>query len=168
MPKREPFKDIEIGGRKWRINRIDAMTGSTLVYRLITRALPPVLEPFLASAGKEFSGFTRMLSGGSPMSKNEFLELQRDCLSVCQLITLAGAVETPTNLIMADGTFAPLGVETDIVTILALTVHSLIFNISPFFEDGALETVLESFGLKKTPASPPSDAQTSTNSALPR
>jgi hypothetical protein len=46
---------------------------------------------------------------------------------------------------LSDGRWGVGGIEDDMPTILALTVHTLIFNISDFFQEGALNDLTKTF-----------------------
>lgn len=73
------------------------------------------------------------------MSKADFLELQKDCLSVCAEMLPAG----PTPVLNEDGTFGVLDLEHDAPTVLALTVQALAWNLSSFFDESLLTSLSE-------------------------
>jgi hypothetical protein len=130
MSKREIYKIFEFGGRKWRIGKFDAMTGSYIAYKLMAEVLPMGL-------GQQ-AGIPAP-SGGRVMSKADFLELQKDCLSVCAEMLPAG----PTPVLNEDGTFGVLDLEHDAPTVLALTVQALAWNLSSFFDESLLTSLSE-------------------------
>jgi len=135
MEKRETFKIIELNGRKWRIGKFDALTGSYIAYKLLFQALPMGLDSQIGNLPK----------GRETMSKDEFLALQRDCLSICQELKNVGGVDTPMVVMMPDGRWGVDGLQDDTVTVLALTAHALIFNVASFFEGDALKGLIDSF-----------------------
>ncbi len=137
IKKRELFKDVEIGGRKWRIGRFDALTGSYITMLVLMQMLPMGLDEQvgLGSVGK----------GRSLMDKKTFFDVQCDCLKVCSEVQTIGNADAPTLVMLPDGRWGVGGVENDSITILALTLHALIFNISDFFQEGALNDLTNTF-----------------------
>jgi hypothetical protein len=130
MEKRETTKDVEIAGRRWRIGKFDALTGSYIAYKLMVQMLPMGLN--------EQIGITPN-KGGLVMGKEEFKELQTDCLRVCSELTQVGNAEAPLPVLMANGVWGVEGLDTDVMTVLMLTIHALIFNVSGFFGESALK-----------------------------
>ena len=135
--KRELFKDIELQGKKWRINKFDALTGYFIAYKLLFQILPGGMESQMPGVN--------LPEGRSLMSKAEFIELQRDCLAVCTQLIMVGDVETAIPVLQRGGQWGVDGLETDVVLVFTLTLHCLLFNISGFFEEGALKELTQSF-----------------------
>lgn len=141
MHKRETHKDIELNGRKWRVEKFDAHTGSFIAYKLMTQALP--LLPLIGGgAGLTFGDVTKVLHG---LPKEDFISLQRDCLAVCKEITGVGAASVPLPVIMPNGEWGVPGLEHDAFTVMILTIHAVVFNMSGFFDASVLKGVGESF-----------------------
>jgi hypothetical protein len=132
MSKREKSKIVEIAGRKWRIEKFDALTGSYIAYKVMGNSLPGAID-------------SQVTGGNAPerklMSKQEFMEIQMDCLRVCYEILPAGGAP----VIGENGSWGVTNIETDTMTVLMLTIHALIFNISGFFDGNALKDLAESF-----------------------
>ena len=138
MKKRETFKDIEVNGRKFRIKKFDALTGSYVLYTVLTQLLP-------AGIIQQISGLTdAMQSTAEPISKEKFIDLQKDCLKMCSEIIPAGDVIAPMPIMLADGRWGIDGIENDILLVLALTVHVLRYNVEDFFADDALTGLVAS------------------------
>lgn len=131
IKKREAFKDVELGGRRWRIGRFDAMTGSYITMLVLMQMLPMGLD--------EQIGIGSIGKGRSLMDKKTFFDVQSDCLKVCSELQQVGESVAPVMVMLPDGRWGVGGVEDDITIILALTVHTLIFNISDFFQEDALK-----------------------------
>lgn len=137
--KREKQKIIELSGRKWQIEKFDALTGSYIAYKVLGAMLPGAID-------------AQVTQGNAPqerktMSKQEFSELQMDCLKVCKEVLPSG--NTPC-VIGANGGWGVADVEDNTPLILLLTVHSLIFNISGFFDGNMLQELSKSFaGMKQ-------------------
>ena len=145
--KRETFRNIELNGRKWRVEKFDALTGSYLAYQLINLALPPMIGKLLANSGIPVGGD----HSGRVMSKQEFMEFQKDCLRVC--FEILPARNAP--VIAENDNWGVEELEKDLSTVLMLTVHVLIFNVQSFFEEGPWKGL----GAELTDSSQP-DAQT--------
>lgn len=116
--RREAFKDVTLKGRKWRIGKFNPLVGSFLVLGIF---------PKLKSA-TDFSA----------LSREEFSQLQRDCLMVCSEVTVVGDKELPVPVMTAGGEWSVKGIEDDLTTVLGLTIHAIQFNMS-FFGEDALE-----------------------------
>ena len=78
------------------------------------------------------------------MGKQEFFELQKDCLAVCHELIMVGDSEQALPIFL-NGQWARPELEDDVMTIMALTVHALIFNVTGFFEGDALKELIRSF-----------------------
>jgi hypothetical protein len=117
---------------------MDAMTGSYVLYTIMTQALPR-----LPGIPKELTGLS---NDSNVMSKEAFKSLQRDCLSACQEIIVKDVQqEFPVNVILANGSWGVEGISDDVMLVVALTVHSLLFNVISFFDESALNQVGDSF-----------------------
>ena len=151
--KRETTKDVELAGRKWRIKKFDALTGSYIAYKLLSQMLPGGMDKQLGN----------MPEGRAVMSKEDFVALQKDCLSVVQELKPAGNTELPVAVILSNGKWGVEGLEDDTVTVLSLTIHALVFNVAGFFDGKALQDLNQSLtGLSLA------GALTSTNGPTPR
>lgn len=130
MAKREMYKEIDLGGRKWRIGRFDALTGSYITTLLMMQMLPMGMEDQM--------GLSSMAAGRSLMNKQTFFDVQKDCLRVVHELKLVGDMMAPMPLMLEDGRWGVADIENDVPTILGLTIQALVFNISDFFQEGAL------------------------------
>lgn len=141
MEKRVTYKDVEIGGRNWRIGKFDALTGSYIAYKVMTQILPTinggVTTPEAMAEG--------LRASRASISKADFVELQRDCLGVCSELQNVGGNIAPVKVILTNGNWGVEGIETDVPTVMALTVHALFFNVSSFFDSNALDGAMGSF-----------------------
>lgn len=134
---RETFKDVDIAGRKFRINKFDALTGSYIIYTVMTQILP-------MGMGKKIDGLDE--SSSMPiMSKEKFREIQIDCLKACSEIKPAGNSIAPMPIMMSDGRWASEEYENDAPLVMALTVQVLGYNIQNFLEGNALKLFTDSF-----------------------
>jgi len=138
MVKRELFKDIELGGRKWRIGKFDAFTGSFMLIK-VTSIISPLLKNIDFKDVKKASdisglNFTEMLAGITNLSEQDFNYIQKKCLGVC--CECLPADFTP--VLNENGTFGVMELENDTSTVLGLTVHALMFNVTSFFDENLL------------------------------
>jgi hypothetical protein len=140
MGKRETTKTVEVGGRKFRLGKFDALTGSYIAYKLTTELLPLGLSQKLG-----FDAPTERRA----MSRGDFRELQMDCLRLCGEILPAGV----TPVINDDGTFAVEGLENDTGSVLVLTIQALAHNVQDFFDGDLLDSLSKGLPAFSPPAS---------------
>lgn len=126
MAKRETSKIIEVSGRKFKIEKFDALTGSYIAFTLMEKFLPMGLE---AKAG-----LANMPKGRELLSREEFTQLQKDCLGVVSEILPAGA----RPVIAENGYWGVNDIEKDTRLVILLTIHALAFNIAGFFDGEGL------------------------------
>jgi len=137
MAKREKYKEIELSGRRWRIGRFDALTGSYISTLLVMQLLPMGLGNAL--------GLENVSGGKNLMSKETFIDVQKDCLKIVSELKLVGDVVMPLPVMLEDGRWGIGEIEDDAPTVMGLTIQVLMFNISDFFEEGALNDLLDKF-----------------------
>lgn len=141
---KELFKDIDVGKRRFRISKFDALTGSYIMYTLLTQMLPMGL-------GKRIPGLENFAIESASMSKEKFMEIQRDCLRACSEVVPVEGQVTLMPLLMVDGRWGVAGVENDAPLILNLTVQVLVYNAKSFFEGDALEMFENTFSQLSSP-----------------
>ena len=151
MMKREESRIVEIGGRRWKIGRFDALTGSYIL-TVVLRMVAPVIGVLMPKGfDTPMDEVRQAIDPGLLMQlipkfdKSEFSSLQRDCLSVCQEATNLNGISAFIPVIMPDGRWGVAGLETDTMTVLMLTIHTLIFNVTGFFDGNAFSDLAESF-----------------------
>lgn len=144
MDKREIFKTVEISGRKWRIGKFDAMTGSYMLIK-VTGIIAPLLKGLDRINLKDgelpdIKGIDTAgaMSGLSGLSEDDFNYVYNKCLQVC-FEDLPGG---PAQVLNPNGTFGVIGLDFDAATTLALTAHTLIFNVANFFSGNPLASAL--------------------------
>jgi hypothetical protein len=136
MSERASFKDVEISGRKFRVGKFDAQTGSYIAFKLTTQVLPFGLDA-------KMGGIVSLLSNRKPMSKEEFIELQTDCLKVCSEVIEKNGAQATLSVLMEDGSFGIEDLKQDAMTVIMLTIHALMFNVTSFFGEDALKGLAE-------------------------
>lgn len=139
------YKDIEltIAGkkRKFRINKFDARTGSYILYTVMSRFLPSILQ--LKSDAETITDMSKVVNpedivSNIAMSEDEFSKLQTAALQVCEEILPAGV----TPVLDTSGNFAVIGLEKEAVAVFVLTAQALVFNLSGFFGEDGLTSLL--------------------------
>ena len=139
------YKDIEltVAGkkRKFRINKFDARTGSYILYTVMSRFLPSILH--LKSGAETITDMSKVVNpedivSSITMSDGEFNKLQNAALQVCEEILPAGA----TPVVDASGNFSVIGLEKEAVAVFVLTAQALVFNLSGFFGEDGLTSLL--------------------------
>lgn len=114
--QRETFKDIELFERKWRIGKVDALTGSN------------ILRKFLGSGAQNAQQFVGTLTD------EEFSSIQKGCLKSCYEIKTVGTQDMPMPIVMVDGRWGVEGLENDTGMVFVMTVAALTYNLSSFFD----------------------------------
>ena len=133
-------KDVEINGVRYQIGRMTAKAGSWVATQIFTKVLPSAIEGQMNKLGLD-----SLPQGRATMTEEEFSNLQDHCLMVCRRYELVGNIDTALPIMPRPGFWAIKELEYDLLTVVALTVHALVFNISPFFDGDALKGCLQSF-----------------------
>jgi hypothetical protein len=139
MDKRELYREFELIGRKWRIGKWDARTGSYWAHKFLTEAPPASVTRELANSGP---------FGTKAMSKPDFFDLQNDCLAVCEEKLAAGW----THIVNDDGNFAVPDLENDGGSVLMFTIQSIDWNLNRFFDESALASLNSPSGTSQSGA----------------
>ncbi|RKN75000.1 phage tail assembly chaperone [Paenibacillus ginsengarvi] len=152
MQPKIKHQDVEINGRKFRVKKFDAMTGSFMLFK-VTGLLAPLFggvdltkltDEASAASFLKTVNISSMLSGLGELSEKDFSYVQEKCLQVCEELLPAG----PAQVLNKQGAFGVMDLEDDTITVLALTAHTLIFNLKGFFQGSPLASFLG--GLKGT------------------
>lgn len=127
------FKDVTIGDEKFRVGRMTAMVGSSIMVKLL-----PLIIPYLDEIkGLEIASIIKMLPS---IPTEDFTRYQIESMKVSYTV-VEGA---PVPIMMVNGKWANKRLEYDPIKVTALTAHALVFNLSPFFINGGLKTIMES------------------------
>jgi hypothetical protein len=143
MSIRETSKIVTIKGDRWKIGKFDARTGSYIAYKLLFQLLPMGMELNLQKVAIESGQSFTLPEGRSTMSKDEFIEIQTECLLVCSKLIMVGEVETAMPILMQGGRWGIEGISDDIFLVMMLTIHCLAFNVSGFFDEDTLKELKE-------------------------
>lgn len=130
--KRETTKRYEENGRTFIIHSFDPMEGNYLLTQVLTFALPLGLGEIISNqlkAGSESSSKIPSFGTQKPMSKEDFMQLQRDILMTIEE-ELPGGNKTP--VVRENGTYGVIDITMGLV--LRLLGASIVFNFKDFFE----------------------------------
>lgn len=142
------FKNIEINGRTFILKKMDARTGSYMLFKLM-KLLPPILEGInfekldLDNLDLGKLNLTRMLNPIFELPEDEFRYIQDNCLKVVD--EMLGAGSQP--VLNRNGEWGVLNIENDMGLVMNLTIQSLVFNLQGFFEGSPLSSLMTSLNL---------------------
>lgn len=130
---KQKTKDIEVNGKKYRLTRMDARTGSYVAAKLAL-----LCSPLLKDDQLDEEGLARMLPA---LSRREFDELQTILLKTVRQLVGAEGMESP--VVKGDGSFIDEALSYDVAAVINLTVQAAFFNVGDFFaEAGLLKQVI--------------------------
>jgi hypothetical protein len=145
VDKKESSKIVEINGRRFKFNRMDALTGSYVATKLLSK-LSSVAMAIVAGAVDDMNLIAIEIAREiSSLNKNEFFELEMDALGVVDELKNVTGMDDAIPIRHSGGTWAVEGIKDDIVLLMPLVVHSIMFNLSPFFDGDALKRVIGTF-----------------------
>jgi hypothetical protein len=128
---KQKTKDIEIGGKKYRLTKLDARTASYVAAKIAILVVP------LVQGGKKLD--VGALGSLLPnLSRGDFAEMQDILLSSVRHLVAAGDNEMPEPILKADGSFVDDELSYDAMTVIGLTANAAIFNIGDFFDAARL------------------------------
>lgn len=143
----EKFKDVTINGRQFRIGKFSARTGSFVLIK-VSSSLAPMFAKLDFSKLKDAKSpkdvdlgaidIPGMIAELGNISESDFDYLQGKCLCICTASMPAGFIPVLND----NGSFGVMDLEEDVVTVMALMVHALIFNLSGFFQGSGLAGIM--------------------------
>ncbi|AIY82223.1 hypothetical protein U728_3740 (plasmid) [Clostridium botulinum 202F] len=151
MPKNN--KDIEINGRNFRLKKLDARTGSFMLFKIM-KILPSILENInldkldpenLSINNLKDLNLTQMLNPIFELPEEEFRYIQDNCLKVIYEILPAGLQ----SVLNKNNEWGVLDIENDTGLVMNLTIQSLAFNLMGFFAGSPLTSIIEGVNLSK-------------------
>ncbi|AUN22246.1 TPA: phage tail assembly chaperone [Clostridium botulinum] len=138
----ETCKDIEINERKFRLNKMDARTGSFMLFKLM-KILTPIFKNIKVDNTEDISlddiNLTDLMSSIFDLQEDEFRYIQDNCLRVVEEILPAG----PAKVLDKYGNFGIMNIELDTSLLTNLTIQSLVFNVKGFFDGSPLTSITE-------------------------
>ena len=139
----QDHKDVEIDGKRYRVGRFTARTGSWMITQLLTKVMPSLVGGRLS--------MLKLPASGASMTEDDFIGIQNHCLRVCGIYN---AEATNVFVPIMKGETLLKDLEYDLGTVLALTVHTLEFNFRDFFEKGGMSALQSLSGLSSARSTP--------------
>lgn len=163
MPIRETSRVVTISGRRWKIGKFDALTGSYIALKMLSKLANiavGVLSGELEDPAIIGMGIAHEISA---LTKAEIMEIQSECLLVISELQEVGGKEMENPVRLNDGRWGVGELENNAVLVMGLVGHVLLFNLTGFFDESTLKGLKESFtGLL------PSKVSTSTGTPSPQ
>lgn len=145
---KEKWKDVELKGHRYRVGKMNPQVGCWIAMQILTKMLPGFMEARLKAEG------VNLANNRSQLSEDEFYNIQNHCLRVCSRYQqLGNAPEICQPLIREGGTWEFDDLKDEPLVVMGLTVHTMIFNLAPFFEGDALKELLGGTDLSSLSAS---------------
>lgn len=142
------YKDIDINGRKFRLNKLNARTGSYMLFKLM-KILTPVFKNIQQENLKDMKledlNITEIAESLFGLPEKDFKYIQDNCLQSVQEILGAG----PQKVLDEYGVWGIENLEFDIVLVMNLTIQSLMFNVSGFFKEGLLDSLTKGLNISR-------------------
>jgi len=127
---------VELNGQTYQIGRFSARNGSWIMLQVI----PKIARAFSTIQGSQdqdafsFALISRLIGEFAETDEETFRRIQAHALSVCRRVEKG----VPMPVFVPPDTFAIKELEYDLLTVLSLTSHALVFNLSPFFSGDGL------------------------------
>ena len=115
-------KVIEVNGKKFKLSKMDARTGSYVAFKLAVIIAPALKDGNMENAFSQISALPR----------NEFDELQSLLLGTVAEIKEVDGQEMPMAL-LRNGSFINEELQYDVASVMNLTVQAAMFNVGDFF-----------------------------------
>lgn len=146
-------KTVEVDGQKYLIRKLSANVGSFVLARVLAASAGGMMAAQDdqktdkdTDAAKQMNAkimasmFAAFLRG---LTFEDFSFIQNHCLAVvARLETSAGSPEVPMPIVTDTGVFAITEVGDDLPLVMNLTIQSLLFNLSDFFDLTGLSAAL--------------------------
>lgn len=130
---KQKTKDIEVGGKKYRLTKLDARTGSYIAAKLAILAAPMLAQGKAVDAAS--------VSAAMPNLKREdFDELQTLLLQRVQKLNDVQGQLLPEPVLKADGAFVDEELAYNVANVMNLTVQSIMFNVGDFFAEAGFQS----------------------------
>jgi hypothetical protein len=133
--QREEKKLVKIGEYEYEIQLMTPQNACWVAMSLMTKLLPMGLDQKIDTGN---------IPGRATMTESEFHNIQDHCLRVCGRTGVIGDQRVVEPLVRADGRLNFEDLSKDFVSVMTLTLNALVFNVSPFFAEGALEQMTSS------------------------
>lgn len=122
---KQKTQDVEVGGKKYRLTKIDARTGSYVAAKLALIAAPLLTD-------KKFDEKT-MAALVPNLSRRDFDEIQTILLKSVLKLNEAKDNLLPEPILKSDSSFVDEELEYDAASVMNLTAQAAMFNVGAFF-----------------------------------
>jgi len=131
-------KIIEVDDQRYLIRRVDPTVGGFMLTRMLSAGLNSIPADSASTSKGQLLGM--LVTFMRSLDFEAFSFIQNNCLAVVsKLIRMPGiAEETPMPITTSNGVWAAPEVAEDLSLVMNLSVQSLAFNISDFFDLTAL------------------------------
>lgn len=161
----EMFKDLEVAGKRYRLDRMTATMGAWILNVLITATMKSNNDNNSSSSSEEDKSLDEMpaqersdgtvsvmwMVAATALSEEVYARIQSHCLKQCSQFL----GEQPTPIMMKDGRWVAKELETDMSAVNTLVLEVLKFNIGGFFlENLSKDSVVEAAVVSNPPRSP--------------
>lgn len=146
----ENTKSIEVNGRTFILKKMDARTGSYMLFKLM-KLLPPILENIdidkLDNDNFDFKSLnlSEALKPIFDLPEEEFRYIQDNCLKSVDELLAAGAQP----VMQKNSEWGINDIAYDIGLVMNLTIRSLIFNVQGFFLGMNFSSVMKNLNLSQ-------------------
>lgn len=145
----ENFKNIEVDGRTFRLKKMNALTASYMLTKLIKILAPIVKYINLDDDSENLDlnklNITEMASSLLDLKEEDFNYIQKNVLKVIQEVLPGGEP----YVLNQYGEFEALNVEYNIELVMNLTVQGLWFNFEGFFKENLLASITKRLNLSQ-------------------
>lgn len=142
---RETEQEITLFQRKWRIQKMEAQTGSWIALCLL-----PNLAPLMSLVKRDEQGNVSLPSNDQLIEafgmalqfvqdRNQFIRIQTAALRAISEKKNVNGVDGFYPVILNSGAWGVEDIETNAVLVSMLTIRSLAFSLKSFFEEDALK-----------------------------
>ena len=131
-------KIIEVDDQRYLIRRVDPTVGGFILTRMLSAGLNSIPADSASTSKGQLLGM--LVTFMHSLDFEAFSFIQNNCLAVVsKLIRMPGITEeTPMPITTSEGVWAAPEVAEDLSLVMNLSVQSLVFNISDFFDLTAL------------------------------
>lgn len=146
MDIQENYKDIEINGRKFRLNKLSAMTGTFMMVKLVGILVPMLdninIDSLDTTALKDLN-YTQISKSLCDLEEKELKTIQEKSLKVVEELLPAG----PQKILGDYDKWGVENIEFDMALVLNLTVQSIWFNVESFLKGSPLSSLLKGLNI---------------------
>ena len=130
-------KIVEVDDQRYLIRRVDPTVGGFILTRVLSAGLNSIPSDSAASKGQLLGMLVTFMRS---LDFEDFSFIQNNCLAVVSKLThMPGVVEeVPMPITTSGGVWAAPEVAEDLSLVMNLSVQSLAFNVSDFFDLTAL------------------------------